>query len=91
MVEVLITNVISECYSKEIIQFLEHIYPTLKINFDLEDFNKPYPCGHSILRVEGELIDIKSITKQLKAKEIKCELLEDKICKPYDRILGKSI
>ena len=91
MVEVLITNVKSECHSKEIIQFLENSYPTLKINFDLEDFNKPYPCGHSVLRVEGVLIDIKSISKQLKAKGIKCELLEDKICKPYDRILGKSI
>lgn len=91
MVVVFITNVKLESQSKEIIQLLGNRYPTLKINLDLEDFNKPYPCGHSILRVEGELVDIKSVSKQLKAKGVKCELLEDKICKPYDRILGKSI
>jgi len=80
MVEVFITNVKSECNSEEILQFLENNYPTLKINFDLEDFNKPYPCGHSILRIEGELIDTITIVQQLKGKGIKCKILEDKTC-----------
>ncbi|MDO6675868.1 hypothetical protein Q4517_09950 [Tenacibaculum sp. 1_MG-2023] len=46
----------------------------------MEDFNKPYPCGHSILRIEGKVIDTNLITQQLRSKGIKCELLEDKTC-----------
>lgn len=80
MTEVFITNVKSEIRSTEILQFLEGEYPKLKINFDLEDFNKPYPCEHSILRVEGKLIDTNSILQQLKNKGIECEILEDKVC-----------
>ncbi|QCX37361.1 hypothetical protein FF125_02510 [Aureibaculum algae] len=80
MVEVFITNVKSVCLSQEILKLLEKSFPTLKINFDLEDFNKPYPCGHSILRIEGKVIDPKSIIQYLKSKGIKCELLKDKIC-----------
>tara|TARA_R110002049_G_scaffold93815_6_gene231590 strand:- start:1555 stop:1827 length:273 start_codon:yes stop_codon:yes gene_type:complete len=80
MVEVFITNIKSEIFSKKIQQFLEREYPNLKINFDLEDFNEPYPCGHSILRIEGKLIDTNCISQQLKTKGIECELLIDKIC-----------
>ncbi len=80
MVGVFITNIKSEILSKEILRFLESNYPNLKIKFDLEDFHEPYPCGHSILRIEGELIDTNSISQQLKTKGIECELLEDKIC-----------
>lgn len=80
MVEVFITDVKSENLSKEILQFLKIEYPNLNINFDLEDFNQPYPCGHSILRFEGKFINTNAISLQLKAKGIKCKLLEDKIC-----------
>lgn len=80
MIEVFITNLKSRTRAKKIIQFLKSEYPQLKINFDLEDFNKPYPCGHSILRAEGKLMDSNSIVRQLKSKGIECELLEDKIC-----------
>lgn len=65
---------------KEILQFLENNNPNLKINFDQEDFKEPYPCEHSILRVEGELIDTNSISQQLKGKGFKSEILQDKIC-----------
>ena len=80
MVEVFITNVKSEILSIEILQFLEKNYPQVEFNFDLEDFNKPYPYGNSILRNEGKVIDINSIAQQLKSKGIKCELLGDEIC-----------
>lgn len=81
MVEVFITNIQSEIQAKEVLKSLESNYPSLKINFDLEDFNEPYPCGHSILRIEGEFFDTNSIFQRLKSKGIKCEILEDKICK----------
>ncbi|MDW7691771.1 hypothetical protein R9C00_16500 [Flammeovirgaceae bacterium SG7u.111] len=80
MVEVFITNIKPEILSKEMLRFLENEHPNLKINFDLEDFNEPYPCGHSILRIEGKIIDTNSFVQQLKNKGIECELLEDKIC-----------
>ncbi|WP_147676638.1 hypothetical protein [Algibacter pacificus] len=80
MVEVFITNVKFEVQSIEVLQVLEIEYPKLKFNFDLEGFNKPYPCGHSILRIEGDLIDIYAIAKQLKNKGVACELLKDKVC-----------
>lgn len=80
MVEVFITNIKSVCLSQEILKLLEKSFTTLKINFDLDDFNKPYPCGHSILRIEGKVIDPKSIIQYLKSKGIKCELFKDKIC-----------
>lgn len=74
------TNVKSEILSIEILQLLERKYIQLRFNFDLEDFYKPYPCGHSILRIEGEIIVTNSIIEQLKSNGIECELLEDKIC-----------
>ncbi|TVZ15631.1 hypothetical protein [Maribacter sp. MAR_2009_72] len=80
MVEVLITNVKLEGHSEEILHFLKNGYPTLKINFDLEDFNRPYPCGHSILRIEGGCLDTVAIIRQLRSKGIECDLLDDKIC-----------
>jgi len=80
MVEIFITNIKSENRSREILQFLESKFPNLHINFDLEDFNKPYPCGHSILRTEGELIDSNLIPEALKLKGIKSEIYRDHIC-----------
>tara|TARA_R110002072_G_scaffold23949_2_gene81890 strand:- start:657 stop:902 length:246 start_codon:yes stop_codon:yes gene_type:complete len=80
MIEIYMTNIKSETLSKEILRYLESHYPNLKINFDLEDFDKPYPCGHSILRIEGESINTNSISSRLRSKGIKCELLEDKPC-----------
>tara|TARA_R110002049_G_C9159982_1_gene560919 strand:+ start:1632 stop:1904 length:273 start_codon:yes stop_codon:yes gene_type:complete len=80
MIEVLMTNIKSEILSTEILQFLEREHPQIKFNFDLEDFNKPYPCGHSILRIEGVSIDTSTITLQLKNKGIECAPLKDIIC-----------
>ena len=80
MIEVFITNVKTKRLAKKVLKFLESQFPLLNINFDLEDFNKPYPCGHSILRVEGDLIDIDSILNQLEKQQIKSELLTDDIC-----------
>lgn len=80
MVEVLITNVKSETLSNEILNLLKLKHPLLKINFDLEDFNKPYPCGHSVLRIEGDFIDTNLITKFLQGIGVECDLLEERAC-----------
>ncbi len=80
MVDVLITNIKLESIATEMLHFLEGAHPQLKFNFDLEDFDKPYPCDHSILRIEGSFIDTNVIKEQLKNKGFRCGLLEDKIC-----------
>lgn len=80
MVEVLITNERTETFSNKILKILVDKFPSLKFNFDLEDFNETYPCGHSVLRVEGNLIKINSIIKIVKSYNIECQLLEDRIC-----------
>ena len=80
MIEILITNVKTEISSNKILQHLENEYPHLLFNFDLEDFNKPYPCGHSILRVEGDFINLGKIISELKNSGFKCEIFHDKIC-----------
>ncbi|NBG66885.1 hypothetical protein [Acidiluteibacter ferrifornacis] len=80
MIEVLMTNVKSEILSIEIVQFLEREHPHLKFDFDLEDFNQPYPCGHSILRIEGKTIDVHLIIQQVKSKGMECDFLVDKMC-----------
>lgn len=80
MVEVFTTDMTSKVRSRKVLGWLKDNYPGLKIDLDLEDFNEPYPCGHSILRVEGEFIDTNSILRLLKTKGIECGILEDKIC-----------
>lgn len=80
MVEVFITDITSETRSSQILQALHRSFPEVKMNFDLENVNQPFPCGHSILRVEGNEIDPESIQQFLKNESVLSEILEDKIC-----------
>jgi len=80
MIEVFFTNVQTEVESTELLEVLRKRNPSLKSNFDLEDFNKPFPCGHSILRVVGKTFDPSSIIQLLHSKGYKCQVLEDKVC-----------
>ncbi|WP_020529274.1 hypothetical protein [Flexithrix dorotheae] len=80
MVEVFITNIKLENQAIAVLESLESDFPDLLINFDLEDFQAPYPCGHSILRVEGKSINPQSIINCLRLKGFECEVLVDKIC-----------
>ncbi|MBQ4914241.1 hypothetical protein J8L85_07325 [Maribacter sp. MMG018] len=80
MVEVFITDIRLESDANKVLASLKKDHPDLEVNFDLEDFNAPYPCGHSVLRMEGSFIDTYSVLRQLKSEGIKCQILEDKIC-----------
>jgi hypothetical protein len=81
MIEVYTINIKSAVDSSELLPYLEDQFPELKISLDLEDFHKPYPCGQSILKVEGMHLDIHAIPRLLQAKGIECHILEDKICR----------
>lgn len=71
----------TELHSREILQFLECKFLTLKINFDLQGFKKPYPCRNFILRIEGKLINPNLIPLQLKSKGLECQIFNNNLCK----------
>ena len=80
MIEVFTTNIQSKIQAENILKTLEKSFPELKINFDLSETKFPYPCGHSILRVEGNTINSESIISIINQSGFKCDILEDKVC-----------
>ncbi|NHN25254.1 hypothetical protein FIA58_006140 [Flavobacterium jejuense] len=84
MTEVFTTNIQNTTQADRILKILKNSFSELKINFDFNDFDTTetrYPCTHSILRVEGILIDLNAITSILNKFGFMCDVLEDKICK----------
>lgn len=68
MIEIFKTNVEGRNESERIVQTLKKKFPSLKINFDLND------CDN-ILRVEGNNVFIEEIISELNSKKYMCELL----------------
>jgi hypothetical protein len=81
MVEVFITDIENKNQVDKIISLIKNANKALKINFDLNETNLPFPCGHTILRVEGVEINSNKIISIVKKQGFNCEILEDKICK----------
>jgi len=79
MIEVFTTDVQNEIHAKQLLSMLNNYFSQLKINFDIEVTQLPYPCGHSILRVEGRLINSEKIINLVNKSGFKCDILEDKI------------
>lgn len=69
MVEIFKTDVIKKNKANEILTELQHEFPNLKINFDLDDCDR-------ILRVEGQGIAVEQIILRMRAQNHSCELLE---------------
>lgn len=80
-IQVFITSVRNQIQAEHIVKNLTKSFPELKINFDLNDSELPFPCGHSILRVEGAAINSGNIIVKVKESGFNCAVLEDKICK----------
>lgn len=59
MTEIFITNIQSKVQTNKILNSIKAENPELKVNFDLKETEKAYPCGHTIL----ELKVINSICK----------------------------
>lgn len=64
-----------------IVKTLKEYYPELEIDVELNDSELPFPCGHSILRVEGASINSENIIAIVNQSGLLCEILEDKVCK----------
>ena len=80
MIEVFTTDVQNKFQAKQLLNMLNNNFSHLKINFDIERTQLPYPCGHSILRVEGRLINSEKIISLINKSGFMCDILEDKIC-----------
>lgn len=80
MIEVFTTNIQNEIQANHVSYMLENVFPELKINFDLNETNLPYPCGHTILRIVGNIINTEKVLSVVHKLGFRCDILEDKIC-----------
>jgi hypothetical protein len=80
MVEVFITNIQNKTQIERISSTILKEIRDLKINFDLNETGLPFPCGHTILRMEGDKINSEKIMYSVRNQGFRCEILEDKIC-----------
>lgn len=80
MVEVFITDIQNEDQAERTSSSIQNGNVELKINFDLNETDLLFPCGHTILRVEGNKINSDKILETVKKQGFNCEILKDKIC-----------
>jgi len=81
LVEAFTTNIQSKIQAESVLKRLENNYPTLKINFDLSKSEQPYPCGHTVIRVEGNTIIAENIIATINQLGFRCDILEDQVCR----------
>ncbi|MFD2034646.1 hypothetical protein ACFSKL_07600 [Belliella marina] len=80
MVEVFITDIQGKIQSDQVVCSIRDCYPELKINIDLNETEKSYPCGHTVLRVEGNTINPGKILTTVRDLGYRCVVMENKIC-----------
>ncbi|WP_298420723.1 hypothetical protein [uncultured Kordia sp.] len=54
-------------------------FPELKIDYDMDETNLPYPCGHTVIRIKGIYFSIEKIVSLISKKGFVCEIMKDKI------------
>ncbi len=80
MTEIFITDIKNKVQANNILNSIKTENPELKVNFDLNETEKTYPCGHTIFRVEGDKINFESIFTRVQNLGHSCEILQDKVC-----------
>lgn len=80
MTEIFITNIQNKVQANKILNSIKAENPELKVNFDLNETEKAYPCGHTVFRVEGDKINPESILARVHNSGYSCEILQDKVC-----------
>lgn len=81
MIEVFITDIQTKVQANKILNTIQIDNTDLKINFDLNETELPFPCGHTIIRIEGTKINLDKILVTVRSEGFNCEILEDKVCK----------
>lgn len=80
MIEIFTTDINNELKTVSVCKTLRQKFSGLKINFDSDETGLPYPCGHTILRVEGKIVPVQEIMQKIQELGFQCEILTDKIC-----------
>lgn len=80
MIEVFITDIQNLKQAERVLKAIQTENALFKINFDLNETELSFPCGHTILRIEGHTINAAKIIETVKNQGFKCGILEDKIC-----------
>lgn len=86
MIEVFITDIQNNIQADTILNNIHKDNSDLKINFDLNETDLSFPCGHTFLRVEGNKINSDSILASVRKQGFNCEILEDKICTQTEKL-----
>lgn len=81
MIEVFITDIQTKVQANKILNTIQIENTDLKVNFDLNETELPFPCGHTILRIEGIKINSDEVLATVRSEGFNCEILEDKVCK----------
>lgn len=85
MVEVFITDIQSNIQADVILKNIQKDTTDLIINFDLNETHLSFPCGHTILRVEGNKINSSEIMETVRRQGYNCEILAAKICTQIEK------
>jgi hypothetical protein len=80
MIEVFITNIQNTKQAEIVMHIIKNEYAHLKINFDMHGNRNRFPCGHTIMRVEGFRLNTEGILLIVRNLGYQCEILVDKIC-----------
>lgn len=81
MIEVFITDIQNKDQADRVLSRILTEDIDLKVNFDFNETDLSFPCGHTILRIEGDVINSDATIAIVNEQGFKCEILEDKICK----------
>jgi hypothetical protein len=79
MTEIFITNIQNKVQANKVLNSIKTKNPELKVNFDFNETEKAYPCGHKILRIEGGKTNVKRILTSVQNLGYSCEILQDKV------------
>lgn len=77
MVEVFITDIIEKHDAIEIIKSIKQMYSQLKVSYDINETNLPFPHGHTVLRIEGAHIPVNALKLMVNTSGFLCEIMED--------------
>ena len=80
MVEVFITDIKNKVQAEAVLENIQKTNSMIEIDFDLDETGFPFPCGHTILRIESHKINISRVVESILGQGFKCAILDDKIC-----------
>lgn len=78
MVEVFITDIAEKQDAIKIIKSIKQMYSQLKVSYDINETNLPFPRGHTVLRIEGAHIPVNTLKLMVKTSGFHCEIMEYK-------------